>query len=70
MQTRSSILRLSLQLWDTHTGEPIWSSTAEAILSSEAVLQDPVYLEDAARVALGSVVGDFLRGGPLPLTRR
>ena len=62
VQTRSSILRLSLQLWDTHTGEPIWSSTAEAILSSEAFLQDPVYLEDAARVALGSVVGDFLRG--------
>lgn len=62
VQTRSSILRISLQLWDTHTGEPIWSSVAEAILSGEAVLQDPVYLEDAARVALGSVVVDFLRG--------
>jgi len=62
IQTRSSVLRLSLQLWDTHTGEPVWSSTAEAILSSEAVLQDPVYLEDAARVALGSTVADFLRG--------
>jgi hypothetical protein len=62
VQTRSSVLRLSLQLWDTHTGEPIWSSTAEAILSSEVVFQDPVYLEDAARVALGSVVADFMRG--------
>ena len=62
VQTRSSTLRLSLQLWDTRTGESIWSSTAEAILSSEVVLQDPVYLEDAARIALGSVVGDFLRG--------
>lgn len=62
VQTRSSMLRLSLQLWDTHTGEPIWSSTAEAILSSEVVFQDPVYLEDAARVALGSVVADFMRG--------
>ena len=38
------------------------SSTAEAILSSEVVLQDPVYLEDAARVALGSAVADFMRG--------
>jgi hypothetical protein len=62
IQTRSSTLRLSLQLWDTHTGEPIWSSTAEAILSGEVFFQDPVYLEDAARVALGSVVADFMRG--------
>jgi len=62
IQTRSSMMRLSLQLWDTHTGEPVWSSTAEAILSGEVVFQDPVYLEDAARVALGSVVADFLRG--------
>jgi hypothetical protein len=61
VQTRWSILRLSLQLWDTHTGEPIWSSIAEAVLSGEAVLQDPVYLEDAAKVALGGVVADFLR---------
>lgn len=62
IQTRSSILRLSLQLWDTQTGTPIWSSVAEAILSGEVILQDPVYLEDAARVALGSVIADFIRG--------
>jgi hypothetical protein len=62
VQTRSSILRLSLQLWDTRTGEPVWYSIAEASLSGEVVLQDPVYLEDAARIALGSVVADFLRG--------
>ena len=62
IQTRSSMMRLSLQLWDTQTGEPIWSSTAEAILSSEVFFQDPVYLEDAARVALGSVIADFMRG--------
>jgi hypothetical protein len=62
VQTRSSILRLSLQLWDTHTGEPVWASIAEAIVSSEVLLQDPVFLEDAARVALGSVLADFLRG--------
>ena len=62
VQTRSSVLRISLQLWDTQTGEPVWSSVAEAAVSSEVVLQDPVYLEDAARVALGSVISDFLRG--------
>ena len=62
IQTRSSILRLSLQLWDMQTGEPVWASVAEAILSSEALLQDPVFLEDAAKIALGSVLADFLRG--------
>jgi hypothetical protein len=62
VQTRSSILRLSLQLWDTHTGAPVWGSTAEAILSAETVTQDPVFLEDAAKVALGSVVTDLLSG--------
>jgi hypothetical protein len=62
VQTRSSVLRLSLHLWDTQTGEPVWSSVAEAILSSESVSQDPVFLEDAARIALGSAIADFLLG--------
>ena len=62
VQTRSSILRLSLQLWDAHTGEMVWASVAEAILSNEAVSQDPVFLEDAARVALGSMITDLQRG--------
>jgi hypothetical protein len=62
VQTRSCIVRLSLQLWDTHTGELAWASVAEASLASEAVSQDPVFLEDAARIALGSAFTDFLRG--------
>jgi hypothetical protein len=62
VQTRSSILRLSLQLWDTQTGELVWTSVAEAILASEAASQDPVFLEDAARIALGSVIADLLGG--------
>src|SRR5882724_9592461 len=51
-----------LRLVQTRSGEPVWSSIAEASLSSEVVLQDPVYLEDAVRIALGGVVADFLRG--------
>jgi hypothetical protein len=61
VQTRSSILRLSLQLWDAHTGELVWASVAEAILSNEAISQDPVFLEDAARVTLGSMITDLKR---------
>ncbi|WP_155969817.1 hypothetical protein [Nitrospira japonica] len=59
---RSSIMRLSLQLWDMQTGELLWASTAEASLESEAVGQDPIYFEDDARVTMGSMLADFTSG--------
>lgn len=59
MQTRSSIMRISLQLWDAETGEIIWASLAETTMQNEAVSQDPVYLEDISRATLGSMVADF-----------
>jgi hypothetical protein len=59
-QTRQCNLRMSVQLWDTMTGELLWASMAEATMQSEALAKDPVYLEDAARVTLGSIVADFL----------
>lgn len=59
MQTRSSIMRLSLQLWDAEMGEIVWASIAETTMQNEAVSQDPVYLEDIARATLGSMVEDF-----------
>src|SRR5262249_11019151 len=59
MHTRSSIMRISLQLWDAETGEIVWASIAEATMQNEAVSQDPVYLEDIARATLGSMVEDF-----------
>lgn len=59
---RSSIMRLSLQLWDMQTGELLWTSLAEASLESEAVGQDPIYFEDTARVTMGSVIADFVDG--------
>jgi len=59
-QTRSSIVRLSLQLWDVETGELVWASLAETNMANEAVSQDPVYLEDIARVTLGSMMADFV----------
>ncbi|GKS59329.1 hypothetical protein YTPLAS18_28560 [Nitrospira sp.] len=60
VQTRSSILRLALQLWDTTNGELIWSSTAEATLENETMDQDPIFLGDAARVTLASSIADLL----------
>ncbi|WP_146216245.1 hypothetical protein [Nitrospira lenta] len=60
MQTRSSTVRMSLQLWDVESGELMWSSVAEAALESEAISQDPVFLEDAVRLTFGSLMADFL----------
>ena len=60
-QTRSSIMRLSLSMWDAETGELVWASMAEATMEGEAVSQDPVYLEDISRAAWGSILSDFLQ---------
>jgi hypothetical protein len=59
-QTRSSDMRLVLQLWDTKAGELVWASAAETSMQNEAVSQDPVYFEDIARATLGSMMADFL----------
>ena len=59
---RSSIMRLSLQLWDMQTGDLLWSSMAEGSLESEAVGQDPIFFEDTARVTMGSMLADFTSG--------
>ena len=61
-QTRSSIMRLSLQLWDVENGELVWASIAETNMANEAVSQDPVYLEDIARATLGSMMADLMEG--------
>jgi hypothetical protein len=59
-QTRQSNLRVSVELWDAHTGELVWASMAEGTMQSEAFAKDPVYLEDTVRVTFGSIVADFL----------
>lgn len=61
-QTRSSIMRLSLQLWDAETGELVWASFAETNMANEAATQDPVYLEDVAHATLASMIEDFEKG--------
>jgi hypothetical protein len=62
MQTRSSLTRLGVQLWDTETGELLWASVAEAEVEDEGVGQEPVYFADAVRITLGSMLADFLTG--------
>ena len=62
LQTRSAVLRLSLQLWDTVSGEPIWSSAAESVVLNETMSLEPMFIKDAARAAFGSMLTDLLTG--------
>jgi hypothetical protein len=59
LQTRSARIRLSLQLWDTMRGKLIWSSTAETAMESEAITQDPMFIEDMARPTFVGMLIDF-----------
>lgn len=59
METRSSVMRLTLQLWDSTNGELVWGSATEVTMQNEAVSEDPVYFEDEAVVAFGSMVSDL-----------
>jgi hypothetical protein len=59
METRTAHMRLSLQLWDTVSGELIWSSVAETAMEDEAFNQDPVFIEDVSRVTFDSMLKDF-----------
>jgi hypothetical protein len=61
-QTRATVLRLALQLWDAETGALLWFSAAEGTMQGEAMSQDPVYFKDVAEVTLGSMIQDFVSG--------
>jgi hypothetical protein len=61
-QTRATVMRLSLQLWDAETGALLWSSIAEGTMQGEAMSQDPVYFKDMVRVVLASMMTDFVNG--------
>lgn len=48
LQTRVSVLRLSLELWDVHTGELAWEASGEATLAGEDVREFRIPFEEIA----------------------
>jgi hypothetical protein len=60
LQTRSAVMRLSLQLWDTISGEPVWSSAAESVVVDETASLEPMFIKDAARAAFGGMLADLM----------
>ncbi len=49
IQTRISILRLTVQLWDTRTGRILWESSGEATLAGEDVREFRIPFEEIAQ---------------------
>lgn len=45
-QTRVTTLRLSLQIWDAHTGEIVWESSGEGTMAAEDVRDVMIPFED------------------------
>ncbi len=49
IQTRISILRLTVQLWDTRSGKILWESSGEATLAGEDVREFRIPFEEIAQ---------------------
>lgn len=49
IQTRISILRLTVQLWDTRTGKILWESSGEMTLAGEDIREFRIPFEDIAQ---------------------
>ena len=61
-QTRVTFLRLTLQLWDTRTGEIIWESSGEATLAAEDVREARIPFDEIARRLWSRMLDDLFTG--------
>ena len=65
LQTRVTALRLTLQLWDTRTGEIVWESSSEATLAGEDVRESRIPFGEIARRLWSHMLDDLFTGLPL-----
>lgn len=59
LQTRTSSLRLALQLWDTHTGAIVWSSTGETTVASDVLHESRIPFDLAAEILWKAMILDL-----------
>lgn len=64
LQTRVTTLRLTLQLWDTRTGEIVWESSGEATLAGEDVREFRIPFDEIARRLWSHMLDDLFTGLP------
>lgn len=61
-RTYSTQLQLSLQLWDTRTGELLWQSAGQLALAKERFTWKPVAVSDVAENLWQGMLEDLLAG--------
>jgi hypothetical protein len=62
LQTRITVLRLALQLWDVRTGTVVWASSGEVTLASDVLGQARIPLDRAAEILWFAMFQDFENG--------
>ena len=58
-QTRISILRLTMQLWETRTGKILWESTGEGTLADEDIRESRIPFEAIAQRLWARMLNDL-----------
>ena len=59
LQTRVTTLRLSLQIWDAHTGEIVWESSGEGTMAAEDVRDVMIPFEDITQKLWIKILSDL-----------
>ena len=62
LQTRITVLRLALQLWNVRTGTVVWASPGEVMLASDVLGQARIPLDRAAEILWFAMLQDFEKG--------
>lgn len=65
LQTRITMLRVSLQLWDTRTGDIVWESSGEATLAGEDVREFRIPFDEIALRLWGHMLDNLFKGAPV-----
>jgi hypothetical protein len=58
-QTRVTILRLSLQIWDAYTGEIVWESSGEGTMAAEDVRDVMIPFEEITQKLWIKILADL-----------
>ncbi|MGZ8393834.1 MAG: hypothetical protein ACXWWJ_03610 [Nitrospira sp.] len=65
LQTRVTTLGMTLQLWDTRTGDIVWESSGEATLAGEDVREFRIPFGEIARRLWAHLLDDLFKGVPV-----
>lgn len=60
VSTRETTVKISLQLWDTGTGNIVWEGSGQATIAVEALRAKPVSFEEVAEAACRGMMKKFI----------